>query len=346
MYLQKELRTVLDAADYQPEGRIFVIPVRLEECEIPSRLSHWQYADLFAEQGYQHLRTALGARSEEGHPVLPPVRPGGAGPAPRPRRRFARSWIAAVAAAGALAAGAYAYFWLRPAGAPSSFTRIGPTETASPAGMAKIPGGLFLMGRNGALDPEAAPAHEVRLGPYLLDERPVTNRGFREFLRSSNRADVASRADDDAPATNVTWDEAYAYCLAQGKRLPTEAEWEHAARGADGRLYPWGEGFDPGAVNYRESGVHHAEATGSRPRNRSPFGVMDMSGNVWQWCSDDYQHYPGSKGGVSIQPGTKAIRGGSFQSEPWQLTAVARNFEVPSKRSPEIGFRCAKTAEN
>jgi formylglycine-generating enzyme required for sulfatase activity len=208
--------------------------------------------------------------------------------------------------------------------------------------MVYIPGGRFLMGRNGGPDTEAEPAHEIQLAPYQLDERPVTNRQFREFLRLTNPEAARALADNEAPVTNVTWDEAYAYCLAQGRRLPTEAEWEYAARGADGRLYPWGNSFDPAAINYANSGIQHTESVGARPKNRSPFGVLDMAGNVWQWCSDDYREYPAHKGEVAIPRGAKVIRGGSFRSEPSKVTSVARDLQLPSQGSSTIGFRCAK----
>jgi formylglycine-generating enzyme required for sulfatase activity len=209
-------------------------------------------------------------------------------------------------------------------------------------GMVRIDGGRFLMGRNDGPDPEAAPAHEMHIAPFYLDETPVTNQRYLEFLRSSKGFAAPQSGNLDAPVTNVTWDEAYAYCLAQGKRLPTEAEWEFAAKGVDGRLYPWGEVFDQAAVNYGGSRLSHPERVAARARNRSPFGVADMAGNVWQWCADDYHHYPGRKPMLTVPPGAKVIRGGSLQSEPWQVTTIGRNLELPSKRSPVIGFRCAK----
>jgi formylglycine-generating enzyme required for sulfatase activity len=338
-YVQKELRTVLDLADHQPEGRVFIIPVRLELCEVPSRLTQWQYADLFAEHGYEQLLTALRAGRAE-RPGAPAAQPAEAR-RPKRHRRISRNWIAAAIGGGALTAGVYAYFGLRGSPAPPL---PGPEiqKAAHSEGMVLIPGGRFLMGRSGGPDPEAEPAHEIQLAPYLLDERPVTNRQFREFLQQTNPEAAKALADDETPVTNVTWDEAYAYCLAQGNRLPTEAEWEYAARGTDGRLYPWGESFDPAAVNYGKSGILHTEPVGARPRNRSPFGVLDMAGNVWQWCSDDYRHYAGHKSELPIPRGAKVIRGGSFRSESSKVTSVARDFQQPSQRSSTIGFRCAR----
>lgn len=341
-YLQKELRRVLDFAEYQPEGRIFVIPVRLEECPVPVRLSRWQYADLFAGNGYERLRQSLlaGVAQRDRVPPpaedAPPLLPGG-----EPARPGIRKTGWAVALVAMLVAGAATIaLWKRsPNPGPA------PNKEVVPAGMVPVPGGHFLMGRSG--DPEASPAHEVEVKPFYMDAESVTIARFAGFLRASNRASEwtggdAAGADGNLPATRVTWDEAAAYCLAQGKRLPTEAEWEFAARGTDGRLYPWGEVFDPSAVNALEAGLGRPEPAGGRPLNRSPYGVRDMSGNVWQWCADDYRPYPGHTPGFAIPPQAKVIRGGSFQSDRLHVTAITRNLEVPSRRSPAIGFRCAK----
>jgi len=346
-YVQKELRLVLDAAEYQPEGQIFVVPVRLEECSLPLRLSRWEYADLFVEGGYQRLQAALTAR-EEGRDgasllILPSraeqnlVRP--------PRRRWAV--IGAIALL-IIVSGAVLYRMTRPTHAGIQSAPPAGTHATNPPpepGMVFISGGRFLMGRNDRSHPEASPAHEVTLPAFQLDRTPVTNALFRDFLRSSNRVSQSTAIGPDgdhAPVTRVTWDEADAYCLAQGKRLPGEAEWEFAARGADGRLYPWGESFDDGAVNTRESGIGHPEPVETRPRNLSPYGVADMSGNVWQWCADDYLPYPGGTSAFAIPRGAKVIRGGSYQSDRLHVTAVTRNLELPATRSPAIGFRCAK----
>jgi len=351
-YVQKELRHVLDVADYQPEGRIFVIPARLEECVVPTRLGQWQYVNLFAEDGYARLCAALRARAEGAESSVLSARPSGIGsPSKIAHSRWRSLAIAAtlvlVIAAGA---GVIAMFAFR------NWFSGAQTEDTVPTGMVHVPGGRFLMGRSvaagavaGKIWSEASPAHDVTVNAFLLDQSPVTNARFREFLRSSNRP-VSSQwpggdlpaGQDNWPVTGITWDEAYAYCLAQGRRLPSEAEWEFAARGTDGRLYPWGDAFDPAAANSRESGPGHPEPVGTRAQNRSPYKIVDMSGNIWQWCADYYGPYPGGTAGFAIPPGAKVIRGGSFQSDRLHVAAVTRNLELPSTRSPAIGFRCAK----
>lgn len=328
-YVQKELRRVLDVAEFQPEGRVLVIPVRLEVCQVPVRLSHWQYADLFEEGGYERLRAGLQAASEQSSkggrssPRIPSVVP--LKPEPdRSRFWWAVGGIVVVLAAGLAAA--VVYSMSRPRSEPERPATQQPGD--APAGMIFIPGGRFLMGRNGIAN--ASPAHEVSLASYYLDRFPVTAAQYR------------SVEHDELPMTKVTWDEAFAWCSAQGKRLPTEAEWEYAARGSDGRLYPWGESFIAQASNSKEAGVGHPEAVGSRAMNRSPFDVADLSGNVWQWCTDDYRHYPGGPSAFNIPSGAKVIRGGSWQADARHVTAVTRNLERPATRSAAIGFRCAK----
>jgi serine/threonine-protein kinase len=170
----------------------------------------------------------------------------------------------------------------------------------------------------------------------------VTVEEYRIFVRRSGAEAVAGTPSEqgNVPVTGITWDEAVNYCLAQQKRLPTEAEWEFAARGYTGRLYPWGERFIAEAVNSLESGSGQKERVSARPLNRSVFDVADLSGNVWQWCADDYGPYPG--GSSEFPAGAKVIRGGSYRANWEQVSAVFRNLERPSTRSPVIGFRCAK----
>src|ERR1022692_4261135 len=173
--------------------------------------------------------------------------------------------------------------------------------------MISIPGGRFLMGRNDRSDPEASPAHEVALPAFHLDRTPVTNAVFAAFRRTTNKISPSVPivpGGDQAPVTQVTWDEAAAYCLAGGKRLPSEAEWEYAARGPDGRLYPWGEAFEAGAVNTLESGIGHPEPVPTRPRNVSFYGLADLWGNLWNGGGDNSRLSPGG-------PGDFAFRGGA-----------------------------------
>ncbi len=212
-----------------------------------------------------------------------------------------------------------------------------PAEVAgagsAPSGMVSISGGTFMMGRDTADEPQEAPAHSVTVGPFYLDKTPST-------VAQYSGAGVV--VNDSSPATGVSWEKAQAFCESRGARLPTEAEWEFAARGTDGRLYPWGNNFAASLTNSEESGLGRPEPVGSHPDAASPFGVLDMSGNVWQWTADDYKPYPGQRAAFKIPAGAKVMRGGSYKFGRNYVTTTARNLDLPNKRSPEIGFRCAK----
>src|SRR5208282_3218772 len=181
------------------------------------------------------------------------------------------------------------FFFLRKTAqppAPAPLAASGTSAYSAPQGMAAIPGGTFTMGRDHASDPEETPAHSVTVGPFYLDKEPVIQGDFDLFM---HRVVVSGTAP--LPVTQVSWQEAQDYCATRGARLPTEAEWEFAARGTDGRLYPWGNNFAPGLTNSEESGLGKLQSADAHRDAGSPFGVLGMSGNVWQWTADDYKPY-------------------------------------------------------
>jgi serine/threonine protein kinase len=249
------------------------------------------------------------------------------------------------------AAGTGAWYWWKSRLQPQVESKP-PAESAAktlPTGMIYIPGATFMMGPENAEDPEDSPAHAVTVGPLYMDKTPVTNAQYAEFARATGRTTPPHWSTRNYPAregqwpiTNVTWEDAQAYCQWKGARLPTEAEWEFAARGTDGRLYPWGYRFDSALTNSMEAGLDHLEDVGLRPGNASPFGVLDMSGNLWEWTADDYKPYAGRQPSFQIPTGAKVIRGGSFKSDKDHVTATTRNLNLATSRSPTIGFRCAK----
>ena len=233
-----------------------------------------------------------------------------------------------------------------PAKIPSASSDMG---KSAPGGMVSIPTATFTMGRNHAIDPQSTPAHTVSVAAFELDRRPVTNVQYAEFVTSTSHVapngwvhGTYPEGQAEWPVTGVSWDDANAYCSAKGWRLPTEAEWEYAAHGNDGRLYPWGNDFSPALTNSAEAALGRPEAVGAHRDASSPFGVLDMSGNVWQWTADDYRPYPGRQPTFVIPADAKAIRGGSYQSDRFHVTTTTRNLDHASKRSPTIGFRCAK----
>ena len=259
----------------------------------------------------------------------------------------------------AVIAGGIWYFSRRavsppPPNAPSQSSDAGKSPTATegtiaPARMVSIPAATFTMGRDKASDAEETPAHPVGIAAFDLDKRPVTNAQYAEFVKSANHAAPrgwvnGTPPDGQAewPVTGVSWDDANAYCTSKGLRLPTEAEWEYAARGTDGRLYPWGNDFSPALTNSAEAALGHPEEVGAHRDATSPFGILDMSGNVWEWTADNYQPYPGRQPSFQIPADGKAIRGGSYQSDKFHVTTTTRNLDHASTRSATIGFRCAK----
>jgi serine/threonine protein kinase/formylglycine-generating enzyme required for sulfatase activity len=216
-----------------------------------------------------------------------------------------------------------------------------------PEGMVYIPGGTFQMGYDMAAgDLQSGPPHAVTVEPFFIDKYEVTTDAY---LKNQNPTGQTGQTEENKlPMTGVNWREADSYCRSLGKRLPTEAEWEFAARGEGGRLYPWGNKFEADRANV--AGVFGSfSPVGSFPGGDSPFGVSDMSGNAMEWTDSDFSVYEGSRykpSGCS-QP-CKVIRGGAYFDRPEDATAVFRREYEPSVLSRRrnayavLGFRCAK----
>ena len=238
-----------------------------------------------------------------------------------------------------------------------------------PKGMVLIPAGEFTMGADDPQAPDdQRPARKVNVNAFYIDKHEVTNAQFQEFIladgynkreywtkegwdftqkkrsyynyptKKTYRIDkplgfgrnVISIAPDH-PVIGVSWYEAAAYAKWAGKRLPTEAEWEKAARGTDARIYPWGNKFDFSKLNYFP---HHEKLSpvGSFPDGASPYGVLDMAGSVAEWCTDNDKE-------------TKIVRGGGWNAIRLQLRCVHREAQPPTYQYYNLGFRCAKDAE-
>jgi serine/threonine-protein kinase len=150
---------------------------------------------------------------------------------------------------------------------------------------------------------------------------------------------------ESLPVTNVSWSDAAAFAGWAGKRLPTESEWEYAGRGRNGWIYPWGNSFRPDAVNSEEAGADDLLPPGSRPKDRSLFGIMDLSGNVSEWTASLYQPYPGNshpeKGYALAQ---RVVRGGAYSVQGVYCRLVFRAHLAPDYRAGDLGFRCVVDA--
>jgi formylglycine-generating enzyme required for sulfatase activity len=387
-YRQNEVQSALDEANLQPEGKIFIIPVRLEDCDYPESLRRFYGVDMFEERGYEYLMRALRWRAEKIGAVLqskkswlngftsPVKKPAPKKyepiekntilqtekPASKPVNKTPQKWntqiiiamIGTIAAFPAILSG-LPWYKLVPA-APNgisvtktntvTFTPPLPTLTLTPAlptettipvfthpaallsdeiidakniKMRLVPAGTFTMGGGDA-------AHEIYLDDYYMDVYEVTNSAYKLCVNNgickppadtskfndSNYAQhpVNKLCVDDGcklpvdtskfndlnyaqhPVVSIDWSMAKTYCEWRDARLPTEAEWEKAARGIDKRTYPWGERIGCSKANYNGSCVGNTTVVGSYESGKSPYGMYDMTGNVWEWVSSLYLPYP------------------------------------------------------
>lgn len=221
------------------------------------------------------------------------------------------------------------------AAAPAAGREISPPE------MLLIPGGWFLLG-NDHWDSDEGPAQRAYLPAYYIARTEVTHRQYRAF----DPTHQFPPGEEDHPVANVTWAEADAYARWAGKRLPTEWEWEKAARGPDGRRYPWGDDLEPAWANTGAAGLGGTAPVGSFPRDVGPFGVMDTVGNVAEWTASWYLPYPG--GGTTnpdFGESFRVVRGMSWDGDfDCDGRTAFRNFARPDFRHPTIGFRLAQDA--
>lgn len=206
-----------------------------------------------------------------------------------------------------------------------------------PQGMVLIPAGEFIMGVDGG-SPDERPRRTVNLPAFYIDKFEVTNVDFAKVF-PNHRFDERAGMQ---PANNVSWVQATEYAQAVGKRLPTEEEWEKAARGVDGREYPWGNTFDPKLCNSLTGPRAAPVRVGQFRPGASPFGAMDMSGNVYEWTSSWYQPYPGNEL-VKDDYGQvfRVLRGGSYNTDRFGVRAARRHYDRADNRREDYGFRCA-----
>ena len=222
--------------------------------------------------------------------------------------------------------------------------------------MMLVPAGEFIMGSS-AGDPDERPVRKVYVDAFFIDKHQMSVGKYGTFLDATAHEapadwDVMSKSiHQKRPVVNVDWADADAYCRWAGKRLPTEAEWEKAARGMDGRTYPWGNEIptDLHANMKKEIWNNHVVLTpvGTYEAGKSPYGVYDMAGNVWEWVNDWYSQDYYKTGPLRNPTGpptgsSKVVRGGSWGSSPKDLRSANRDSRLPSFGSLGTGFRCAK----
>lgn len=270
----------------------------------------------------------------------------------------------------------------RPTGDEEADARAEPAPSC-PSGMVEIPPGSYVMGSDEG-EPDEVPPHQVTVAGLCMDRTEVTVAMYEECVRRSACAPAWTTADwpgidkedqefdsqfcdggrlelGDHPITCVDWSQADTYCRSVGKRLPTEEEWEYAARGTDGRTYPWGNappdatllnslGPESAAMGERmgrpgwgpmfseSDGWESTAPVGSYPAGASPFGVLDMAGNVWEWTSSTYSQDYGSERSDE----RRVIRGGAWgYGDPSFVRAANRGKSPLPYRGADLGFRCA-----
>jgi formylglycine-generating enzyme required for sulfatase activity len=234
---------------------------------------------------------------------------------------------------------------------------------ASSPDMVLIPAGEFIMGSDAAdgklgfeVSVDSIPKRRVELPAFYIDRFEVTVAQYRGFAKATKHESPALWKDykmfgypepaDNHPVVDVNFYDAEAYCKWAGKRLPTEAEWEKAARGTDGRIFPWGNAFEPNHVATEDRGRQFTTPVGDMKLDVSPYGVYDMAGNAMEWTASLYEPYPGNSRNFKPDTRFRILRGGSWgmPGQPFARSAH-RHFRLADLAQPDFGFRCAKDAK-
>jgi formylglycine-generating enzyme required for sulfatase activity len=402
-FLQRELKWALDIWQEKLFSDIYLIPARLERCEVPEVLQDFQWVNLYEERGWTRLLRSLEvglerraemtgsavrespppvsgttpeklpARPEGTTPQIPPARTSSAVPS-EVRRQLELIRSSGVDARERVAAGNA----LAQHGDPRFRTDAWYLPDEPLLGFVEIPAGPFLMGSDKAHDPEASgpelPQHEIVLLRYFIGRYSVTVAQFRAFVKGAGSHPENPESLQglvNHPVVFVSWYEAQQYCdwlterlrawtgtpepLAMLLRnegwqvsLPSEAEWEKTARSTDGRIYPWGNELDSNRANYDATSINASSAVGCFPGGASPYGVEDLSGNVWEWTRSlegDYP-YPTEQQERAWRENLKAdryeprvLRGGAFYSSPRDVRCAYRYGSLPNSRYGNLGCR-------
>jgi formylglycine-generating enzyme required for sulfatase activity len=340
----------LDIALEKPEGTIFILPVRLDDCERPRRLRPIQGIDYFPpesrELAYAHLRQSLELRAQA-LKIVTDTTPSKPAPIETPTDASETGSNRAI----------------------TQVVKHRSTITFSPGGhviytfgemeFVEVPAGKFIMGSHSEDGPaeDEEPQHTVDIPyDYFMARFPVTNEQYAAYVNAKGISHPVSDWEKkrDHPVVNVAWNDAMAYCLWWNDlqkndlpsgvvlRLPTEAEWEKAARGADGFIYPWGNTFDKNKCNTDEGGKNDTTPVGAySPHGDSPYGAADMVGNVWEWTHSLFRKYPyeadDSREDETVS-GERVERGGSYLGTD-QLARSAARYRGDPDFLDFVGFR-------
>jgi serine/threonine-protein kinase len=417
-FVQKEIRFILELADEKPEGMIFAIPVRLEECEVPNSLRRWEWVDVFNKHGYGRLMRSLIARATSSGVSI--SRESENQPRQKNEKDIKTKRRLGWAMGGLVLSVIVLAFILLLAGFPASLAAptstvpaattppsLAVTEPLVPAGTATstplsvtptiapgttraspkdgmillyVPAASFRMGTNSGGE-DQQPEHEVALDGFWFDQTEVTNQMFGLFVQTTGYQTEAEKTgcsnllirdalacvegaawnhpfgrgssifkSQDNPVVHVTWNDASAYCAwrGDGYRLPTEAEWELAARGTDGRVFPWGNDSPTADLLNYNNDFGFPVRVGKYPNGASPYSALDMAGNVAEWVSDWYLETYYSISPRVNPPGpdfgqSRVTRGGSWNFNEINIRATYRRGYPPGLPSNLVGFRCAQT---
>ncbi len=234
-------------------------------------------------------------------------------------------------------------------------TRAGEERMIGGAPMVFVPAGDFTMGNRDS----NAPEHVVYLDDFWIDKLDTTNALYKKCVDAGKCAPPSNKSSakrseyygnsqfDNFPVIYVSWDDASKFCAWAGKRLPTEAEWEKAARGTDKRTYPWGNTFDANKLNSAEGGRGDTTVVGFFISGASPYGALDLAGNVWEWVADWYDsaYYTNSPRNNPVGPAAgdyRVLRGGSWSTDEDLTRAAYRGDYGPGFRFSYVGFRCSQ----
>lgn len=458
-YVQKEISFALDKALEKPDGTIFIIPAKLEDCEVPNRLNRYQWVDLFRPDSNKRLLRGLNKRALDlGSDVSPVVLEDTRqrNPTPKPKnqdalekvrqlakekserevaektqrakeeqeadriarenlnniiaeeiiqenvqreaeekltreksirsaanfRRFGMGGIMLIV----FIFGGFGLNYLiknlpvataTPQNIPTAdlststsipFTPttqptetliptpildIGSTEISPKDGMVLlyVPAGEFVMGSDSSDQTDERPAHTVYLDAFWIDQTEVTNEMYAKCVGADTCTPPSYHFSDSSyanhPVVYVNWNMAKTYCKWAGRDLPTEAQWEKAARGTDGRTYPWGENINCDRANYKSSCVGDTSPVGSYESGKSSYNAYDMVGNVWEWTNDWYSetYYQSSPLSNPLGPASgtfHVLRGGSWNVNSHVVRSAYRDWITLNDTYLVFGFRCAR----